>query len=202
MSVILGLAVIAAALLVVAGAQKLLDPTMTVGALHALRLPSSPGLVRLGSAAELGVGVGAIVLGGRVVWALVCLSYLAFSLLVTAALRSGRMLGTCGCFGRDDTPPHVLHLGLNLALAVAAGLAAIAGRMTLDELPLSVGARVATASLLVVGLVISYACYVKLPRVIAAAEVTSGRGARPSSGRGSMPNTEAPGSTSHTGSLN
>ena len=37
-----GPALVAAALLVLAGAQKLLDPTMTVGALRALRLPSSP----------------------------------------------------------------------------------------------------------------------------------------------------------------
>ncbi|MEO6317956.1 MAG: MauE/DoxX family redox-associated membrane protein [Acidimicrobiales bacterium] len=169
MSLILGPAVLAAALLSVAGAQKLLDPTMTVGALRALRLPSSPMLVRVGSAAELAVGVGAVTLGGPVLWALVGASYLAFSLVVAAALRSGQMLGSCGCFGREETPPHRMHVGLNLAFAAASGLAAVAGRSTVDELPAAILERVGIASLLVVGVVLSYACYVELPRLFAAA---------------------------------
>src|SRR3546814_14242722 len=98
-------ALVLAALLALAGAQKVLDPTMTVGALRAMRLPSSPLLVRVGSAAELVLGVAAIVVGGAVLWWLVAVSYLAFAGFVLAALRKGTMIVTCGCFGREETPP-------------------------------------------------------------------------------------------------
>src|SRR3546814_12878959 len=110
-------ALVLAALLALAGAQKVLDPTMTVGALRAMRLPSSPLLVRVGSAAELVLGVAAIVVGGAVLWWLVAASYLAFAGFVLAALRKGTMIGTCGCFGREETPPHWSHVALNVVLA-------------------------------------------------------------------------------------
>ena len=48
MPALTGPAIVAAALLALAGAQKLVDPTMTVGALRALHLPSSAWLVRAG----------------------------------------------------------------------------------------------------------------------------------------------------------
>src|SRR3546814_7851889 len=91
---------------------------MTVGALRAMRLPSSALLVRAGSAAELVLGVAAIVVGGAVLWWLVAVSYLAFAGFVLAALRKGTMIGTCGCFGREETPPHWSHVALNVVLAV------------------------------------------------------------------------------------
>src|SRR3546814_13382738 len=117
-------ALVLAALLALAGAQKVLDPTMTVGALRAMRLPSSPLLVRVGSAAELVLGVAAIVVGGAVLWWLVAVSYLAFAGFVLAALRKGTMIGTCGCVGREETPPHRDHVALNRVPAV--GGAAVA----------------------------------------------------------------------------
>jgi hypothetical protein len=111
------LAVAAAAVLAIAGAAKLLDPTMTVGALRVMGLPSAPWLVRIGSAAELALGVVAVVVGGAVLWGLVAVSYLAFAAFVIAALASGRPIGSCGCFGRDDTPPTWWHVVLNVAAA-------------------------------------------------------------------------------------
>jgi hypothetical protein len=169
MPVVLGPALVAAVVLAVAGAQKLLDPTMTVGALRALRLPSSPLLVRLGSAAELTLGAAAAAVGGPVAWALVAASYVAFSAVVVAALRVGSPLGTCGCFGRDETPPHALHVALNLALAGAAALAA-AGRVGgVDELPAALLARAGVGGLVLLGCALVYACYVEVPRALAAA---------------------------------
>ncbi len=118
----------AAAVLAYAGGAKLLDPTMTAGALRAMRLPSAPWLVRLGAAAELVLGVAAVVLGGTLLWGLVAVSYGAFAAFVVAALASGRPIGTCGCLGRTDTPPSAWHVAGNLALATAAALyAASAG---------------------------------------------------------------------------
>ena len=99
MPALTGPALVAAALLALAGAQKLVDPTMTVGALRALRLPSSPWLVRLGSAAELALGVAAIVVGGAALWWAVAASYLAF-----ARLRGGR-----AAQGHDDRLVRLLR---------------------------------------------------------------------------------------------
>src|SRR3546814_6659786 len=118
-------ALVLAALLALAGAQKVLDPTMTVGALRAMRLPSSPLLVRVGSAAELVLGVAAIVVGGAVLWWLVAASYLAFAGFVLAALRKGTMIGTCGCFGREGTPPPWSHVALNVLLALGGAAVAV-----------------------------------------------------------------------------
>lgn len=121
-----------AALLAVAGAAKVLDPTMTVGALRAMGLPSSPVLVRAGAAAELVLGVCAIAFGGQIAWLLVALSYISFGTFTAWALRRGTPLGSCGCFGRPDTPPHPLHLCLDLAL----GFVALEIARALDEPPL------------------------------------------------------------------
>ncbi len=112
-------ALVAAGLLALAGAMKLLDPTMTIGALRELGLPSSEPLVRLGALAELVLGVLAVVVGGTVVWTLVAASYIAFGMFVLAALRVDAPIGSCGCFGRADTAPHWLHLVIDLGIWVA-----------------------------------------------------------------------------------
>jgi hypothetical protein len=114
---------VAALLLVIAGAAKLVDPTRTAGALAALGWPSSPWLVRAGAAVELVLGAAALVVGGPALAMLVAASYLGFALFVMAALRAETPVGTCGCLGQADTPPspaHVLVDGLLGAGAVAA----------------------------------------------------------------------------------
>jgi hypothetical protein len=113
-------ALVAAGLLALAGGAKLFDPTMTAGALRVMGLPSAPGLVRVGAAAEVALGVAAVVVGGPVLWGLVALSYAGFAVFVVAALASGRPIGTCGCFGRADTRPTWWHVALDCALGIAA----------------------------------------------------------------------------------
>lgn len=122
----------AAGLLVLAGVPKLADPMPLVRALRSARLPSpatlpaSRALVRALAALEVLVGAAALVAPGRVTAAAVALSYLVFSAFVVLVLRRGGVLGSCGCFGRPDTPPTVAHLGVTLLLAVAAAaLAAV-----------------------------------------------------------------------------
>ena len=119
-------ALVAAGLLAVAGAAKLLDPTMTAGALRVMGLPSAPELVRIGAAAELVLGVAAVVVGGSVLWGLVALSFAAFAAFVVAALMSSRPIGSCGCFGRADTPPAWWHVVANGLLGLAALVYAVA----------------------------------------------------------------------------
>ena len=170
MAALTGPALVAACLLALAGAQKLVDPTMTVGALRALHLPSSPSLVRAGSAAELALGVAAIVVGGAALWWAVAVSYLAFGAFVLAALRKGTMIGSCGCFGREETPPHATHVLLNAALAGFAGLTALRSPGSpLDAMSDHPGTAAGVLALSATALFLLYAAYVELPRTLAAA---------------------------------
>lgn len=167
MPAVTGPALVAAALLALAGAQKVLDPSMTVGALRALRLPASPGLVRVGAASELALGALALGVGGPVIWWLVAASYVAFGGFVLAALQRGTMIGSCGCFGREDTPPHATHVGLNVALAAVALWAsrALSGA-PIDELGDHPAQGAAVLVLSAGALYLLYAAYVVLPRAL------------------------------------
>jgi hypothetical protein len=172
MAPISGPALVAAALLVLAGAQKVLDPASAVGALRALRLPAAPSLVRAGSALEMALGALAVTVGGPLLWAAVAGSYLAFSAFVLAAMRAGTMVGSCGCFGREDTPPDVVHIVANLALAAVAVVAAAA----LDGPALEGLADEPVRSIVLVGLAsvavyLLHAVYVELPRTRAASRL-------------------------------
>jgi hypothetical protein len=114
----------AAALLVAAGAPKVLRPHDTRRALASVGLPVPAILVRLGGVAEVAIGADAILQGGRIVDALVAASYLMFTGFVIAALRKGGVVASCGCIGRPDTPPTAAHVVVTALFAGAAGLAA------------------------------------------------------------------------------
>jgi hypothetical protein len=127
---LIGLYLVAAGLLVVAGVGKAMRPDDTARALAVLS-PGSPSLrplrwaVRLGALAEAGLGVVAILFPRPVTAALVSFSYVCFAVVVAFARQRGGPLATCGCFGRPDTPPTLLHLVLDLALAGAAAAVAV-----------------------------------------------------------------------------
>lgn len=168
------IALVCAGLLAIAGGQKVLDPTMTVGALRALRLPASPIIVRAGALAELLLGVAAIAWGGAVTWWLVAASYVAFAAFVLLALRAGTMIGSCGCFGREETPPHWSHVALNLVLAAgAASIAVASSTAPLDAIVRRPASGAVVVGLAVVALYLLQAAYVELPRTLLA-----GRGTR------------------------
>jgi hypothetical protein len=164
MSALTGPGLVAAALLVVAGAAKVVDPANTVGALQALRLPSSPTLVRSGAAAEAAIGAAAIVAGGTAWWALVAASYLAFAGFVLAAMRAGTMIGSCGCFGHEDTPPHPVHVVLDVVLAGVAAAAAAQGLVPAEEIADAPGPGAVVVALSALSLWLVYAAFVHLPR--------------------------------------
>lgn len=166
MPAVTGPALVVAGLLIVAGAQKVVDPTMTVGALRSMGLPVSPLGVRAGSAAELSLGLLAVVNGGRVAWGLVALSYVAFAAFVLAALRRGTMIGTCGCFGREETPPHVAHVALNAFLAGVAAWAVTADGRPADALARHPGSAIFVLVLAALATGLLYAAYVLLPRAL------------------------------------
>jgi hypothetical protein len=116
---------IAVVLLVAAGVAKVIDPRDTAGALARSGRPVSPTAVRIGAAFEVGLGVAALVGGTRTAAVVVALSYLVFAAFVTQALVRGLPVGSCGCFGRVDTPPSAGHVAVNLGCAVAAVGAAL-----------------------------------------------------------------------------
>jgi Methylamine utilisation protein MauE len=113
---------LAAGLLVVAGAVKEVRPRATAQALLDAGLPGSTAIARGVGAAEIGVGVWAIVApaaGGAL--ALGAL-YLVFAGFLGYVLRAHPDVGSCGCAGPTPVPPSRLHLVLNLV----AGLAGVA----------------------------------------------------------------------------
>jgi hypothetical protein len=113
---------IAAALLAAGGAAKAIAPHDTAKALAGVGAPVPSGLVRAGGALEAAIGVAAIIRGDRTAALLVAVSYLAFVVFIVAARVRHAPIATCGCFGKADTPPTLLHVGVD----VAAGAAAIA----------------------------------------------------------------------------
>jgi uncharacterized membrane protein YphA (DoxX/SURF4 family) len=113
-----------ATLLVVSGVPKLTDPVSTTRALESIGLPPRRNLGRAVGVVEILVGVGAIAVGGRLMAGALALLYAGFAGFILIALRSNKVK-SCGCFGSDDTPPSLLHLGIDLgAAAVGAVLVA------------------------------------------------------------------------------
>jgi hypothetical protein len=124
-----GLAVAASALLVLAAVPKLATPTSAIVALRSVGLVwVGRKTVRALTVIELAAGIGAIVVGGRFVDGVVALLYVGFSVFLVVALRSPG--ASCGCTGRDDTPPTLAHLLMTLVFAAGASAATVAGGRT------------------------------------------------------------------------
>ena len=168
MSVVSALHASAAVLLVVAGATKLSRPAAGPASLLGFRTRS--GVVRLIGALEAAAGVAAVVAGGAAAW-VVGLLYAAFALVVLRAVVAGA--DSCGCFGRLDAPPSLIHVAGNLALA-AVSFAAAAGAasppfaglvQSVEEGP-AAGVGLAAAIVLVAGLAL--VSFTALPEALAA----------------------------------
>lgn len=124
---------IAAALLVLSGGSKLMDPAPTQGALAAAGLPSGAWAAPLLGVVEILAGLAGTVGGGRAALG-VGVVYLGFAIFVVVALVRRLPIRSCGCFGKPDTPPTWGHVAFNVVSAtVAAGVAAT-GVVPLDIL--------------------------------------------------------------------
>jgi hypothetical protein len=160
---------VAATVVVIAAGAKLHDPAATAGALRAtgLRVPAS--LVRVGAAAELAVGVGCLVSPAWPPRALLAASYVGFAAFVVVALRRDVPVATCGCVGRADSPPSVLHVALD-GLAASAVTASIAAgtRSPLDAVASSPMARaVALVAMVALGGAAFLLAITRLPSLLA-----------------------------------
>jgi hypothetical protein len=168
MTVTAGPFMIAAILVAAGGALKALRPRDTGNALRAVGVGVPDWVVRVGGAAEAVIGVYAIVAGDRWSAFLVAASYLAFTLFVLVALRRGTPIASCGCFGKIDTPPSVVHVVVDLAFAVAAlvvvvdpgvGIADVIADQPLAGVPFAV--------LVAIGTSFAFLALTALPRTLA-----------------------------------
>ena len=128
---LIGLYLVACVLLVAAGTAKALRPADTARALATLtRLPMAVvrPVVRVGSVVEASLGCVAFVFPGPVPAGLVALSYRGLRGVRGLGPAPGGAIASCGCFGTPDTPATMLHVIVNVGLAVAAAVAvALAG---------------------------------------------------------------------------
>ena len=158
------LSTIALILLLVSGASKILDPNPTVGAMRAARLLASVSISRVLGLFELVAGILGLVLGGK--WLLpAALLYVGFLIFTVAALQQRLPIQSCGCFGREDTPPTVLHVGFNV---LSAGVLALMIATAETPVPWSASATELTLYLAfgVIGAYLAYLVLALLPRTL------------------------------------
>jgi len=127
---LIGLYLVACALLVAAGTAKAVRPTDTARALATFvpqPLARIRAVVRFGSVAEATLGCIAILFPRAVPAGLVALSFAGFAVVIAVARQEGGAISSCGCFGTPDTPATMLHVVVNIGLAVAAASVAVAG---------------------------------------------------------------------------
>jgi hypothetical protein len=110
----------AAGLLVVAGVPKVVSPMNLVRAARASGIPLRPNLVRVLAVGEVGIGAWALVSPGPHAAWLVAAAYAVFTGFVVRVLRRGGVVGSCGCFGKADTPATRTHAALTAAAALVA----------------------------------------------------------------------------------
>lgn len=110
------------AVLVAAGASKVLDPSSTGATLGALGLPGGTTAARVLGGIEVVLGMAGLAVGGRAVAVGVAAAYAAFAVIVAVARR--RELPSCGCFGARSAPPSPVHVAVNVVSAVVAAVAA------------------------------------------------------------------------------
>jgi len=136
-------------------------------------LPASATAVRLGGLVAMAISVGAVVWVSRPFALAVSVSYLLLAAFVLAALLRHSPLQSCGCFGRDDTPPTIGHLVLNGAGALIAGVVALApgqrgwGSVHLDTNPVAAALFVI---LTVSATALAYLALTEVPRLVASGD--------------------------------
>lgn len=149
---------------------KLIDPEPTTGAMNAARLPSSNILSRLLGTVETVVALAALAVGGWLALLAASGLYLAFTVFTFSALINRIPLQSCGCFGREDTPPTWIHVAYNLVLAVTIG--------TLVTGPSPIDWSMATVELTLylvfaaIGVYASYLLMTRLPQLLQLARST------------------------------
>lgn len=137
-------------LLIVTGLAKLVRPHDVERALSQLGLPRIGGIGYVIGGAEVLVGTAALFFPP--VLAVQAALYLGFAVWVLWALRSEVPIASCGCLGREDTPPTAAHVVLNVIAFLVSSLAVFGAPLDLSG---GFGA-VATGFAVLVGVYLSY----------------------------------------------
>lgn len=132
--------------------------------MKAAQLPYSDVVSRALGASEVLVATGALVSGGAFVIGAAGF-YLAFGVFTFIALAERIPLQSCGCFGREDTPPTVVHVVFNTSSALALASLPILG---LDAFPWSMPAvqLALYGSFAAIGVWASYLLLARLPQLM------------------------------------
>ena len=137
-------------LLTITGIAKVVRPRDVEKALASLGLPRIRGAGIVIGAAEVVVGLTAIFFPEMLIAQ--GLLYTGFAIWVLVALRSGAPLASCGCLGRNDTPPTVSHITLNVIGSLVSFIAALG-----DPLDLTFGTGgLATGVAILVAVFLAY----------------------------------------------
>jgi uncharacterized membrane protein YphA (DoxX/SURF4 family) len=132
---------LSAALLLISGGTKLVDPDPTTGAMRAAGLPASRWVTAALGLWEIFAGSLALTFGGTVGGSALFVTYAGFAGFIGYALKNRLPIQSCGCFGRVDTPPSAAHVGVNLIAALSGLWLVFAGGgdlvTTLADQPLS-----------------------------------------------------------------
>ncbi len=88
---------------------------------------------------------------------------------MVVALRTGAPISSCGCFGKIDTPPSMVHVVLDVAFAGVAIAAAFTGDVALPDVlgdqPLL---GIPFLMLLAIGCSLVFLAFSSLPKTMAA----------------------------------
>lgn len=171
-----GPVLVAAVLLAAAAPAKWRRPQATVDALRAAGLPAARPAVRLLAVGEVLLAAAVLLVPSRPVLLLLALAYLGFAGFVLLALRSGTAVASCGCFGRPDTPPTVVHLVVVLALAGAAATAVGTGSASLGEVLTSAWSGLPLLAAVGVASWLAWAALSLLPQLLAAGRAPAATG--------------------------
>jgi hypothetical protein len=143
-------AAIFSVLLIITGVAKVASPHDVERALVSLGLPRIPFAGAIIGAVEVLVGIAAFF--APIALLAQGLLYLAFAGWVLIALLREVPLASCGCLGKDDTPPTWSHLVMNV-LAGSLSLGAAAG----DPFAIAGGLEgIATIVVVAVGVFLGY----------------------------------------------
>ena len=141
-------------LLVLTGAAKVRRPHDTSRAIRSLGLPVPMQTGRLLGAVEIAIGLLALMTGAPQFLGLQALAYALFLAWVLLALLRDVPISSCGCLGRDDTPPYWGHVAINaLAVVTSAGAAISADGLVFGA---SIGSGFALGFMIVVGAMLAW----------------------------------------------
>jgi hypothetical protein len=166
----LGPFAIASLLLVTAGVLKGVQPGDTTRALRGVGLPARDAVVRVGGVVEMVLGVVALLAADAVVAVLVAASYTLFAVFVAVALAEQAPISTCGCFGKVDAQPSLVHLGVSVGAVVGAIAMAVDPSVApIDVLDEPFAEAAAYVLLVLAGTTAAFIAMTWLPRAFAAA---------------------------------